>query len=44
MYRIKIVNINECINLQNYSSEDLMYSAADIKPLINLKRLHSYLD
>ena len=39
--RVKITNMNECVNLANIYSEENTYTKQDIETLRNIKRVHS---
>ena len=42
--RVKILNMNKCINLRNIFSWENIYKSDDIVPLKNLRRIYSNFD
>lgn len=44
LHKIKIFNMNECINLKNFYSYNNIYTEPDIKNFTNLKRIWSHYD
>ena len=43
-YKVKISNMNKCVNLINLYSSNNTYNSDDIAPLRNIRRIYSYSD